>query len=651
MPIELKSAIKSILTAVSAGGVCFTVALNNQIIKLFNETIFYLIILFLLILLTSLLTLKFGSQILHWEFKSKKWLHKKAFYFLVLCIVGSYGYSLFFDFFVIHQIFYSAILLMIGLMISLVLTRYSYRLALFCVLFLFLSYAVAIYAFYPPSLGNNTDPWRDCNVALTIRKSGYIGSVTNEAYRVPIVSIVYAELSLILNISSVNASALMGLLYISIIAILAFLISKKIGARINCFSSLMAVILILSIPLVMRLSILFTPESYALIIVLTFLLVIFPNINKNNNFLVTIPFLIAIVLGHGGIDLWFIGFLTCLLILMRFFGLKYSISFKYIEKILLLLVVMTLFYFAYTVGLLKNAAWGFNNILSLLLNFVATAGTSTNVEVSSGSPFLTALLSYGSYILVAVLACIAWLGNNKIRGNFYKIFLEATFLYSLAMAFVAILGTVYFPSATLDRYLGLGSLVLLSIIAAIGLHELLNRRLPGKIFVVILTILSIATVGFGTVLTSDYNPLNITNLYATNSPVTWAERTSMYTIVSHISAGSILADWRTGQLITYSFYDQYYVQNVTASYLGNAWATLYMSQGSVSVTNLWNTGSLSTSYEYILNSANNHVLYVYRRGALDNMDLLKDISEKQLYNALVRDYNEIFSGKIEVFTG
>ena len=182
--------------------------------RVLPSSFFYLIIIFSSILFFALLIffipvhdLNEQKQLLRLKI-SKYWL-----YLVVLSIFSLYIYSLFLDFIVLNTIFYSTIILMIGLTTStcLIFTRAS-RLAIFLTLFFFLSYIVFTYAFYPPSHG--IDTWRDSEIALQTLRSGHITGVTNSSYQIPIVSLLYVMISLTLNITPVNASALMGLIYV-----------------------------------------------------------------------------------------------------------------------------------------------------------------------------------------------------------------------------------------------------------------------------------------------------------------------------------------------------------------------------------------------------------------------------------------------------
>ena len=388
MLIHLKRFAAIFIAAISVLGIGIMFLLYNEVVKFVSISIFYVLIILFSLLLISILISKrpvFDENEQN-PFRRLK-ISKKWFYLLAMGTIGVYVFSLFFDLLILNTVLYSTIMLIVGLVISIVLTRFSYRLALFCVLFLFLSYLIATYAFYPPSLGNDT--WRDINSALIITKTGHTGGITYAAYPLPVVSILYAMISLPLDISPVNASALMGIVYLLMTASLAFLISNKLGNKLNTFSSFMTVILILSIPLITLWSVGFIPEAYTFIIFLSLLLILFSSFHKTNDILILFPLLIAIVLGHGGVDLWCIGFLASLIIMMRLLGAKQDNAYISIKRVLWILTLVTLIYFVYTT-LLGTITISFHNIVNVLLNFITSPGTASsaraNITVSNGSP-------------------------------------------------------------------------------------------------------------------------------------------------------------------------------------------------------------------------------------------------------------------------
>jgi hypothetical protein len=631
------------IAVLSALGIGIMLIFHEEIIKIVRISLFYVFIFLFIILLVSISIFK---KRIHAENENRRFrkieVNKKWFYLLTLSIIVGYVFSLFFDIFGLNFIYYSTILFTLGLVMSIALTKYSYRLALFCVLFLFLSYLIAIYAFYPPSLGNDT--WRDINVALIITKSGYVGGVTNVYYQFPLVSITYAIISLILNISLVNSTVLMGILYILISAVLAFLISSKLCIKLNTFSAFMTVILMLSIPLITLWSVAFVTEAYAFIMFLCIILILFSKVPKINvAFISAIPLLIALVFGHGGVDLWCICFLGFLIIVMSFMKVKHDNSYLFIKGTLLILIPITVIYFIYAF-VVSTFTTNIYDTLQGIINFISqTAKGSTNYTISAGSPIDTALFGYGPLAICAVVAFIAWLGNEHPGNSFKDIFLEAAFIYSLAMVIVALIGTIYFPEVTLDRYLGLGSILLFSIIASVGFREFLRRGLIGKFFVGFLSALLIASIVFGGTITPDFNPFNVQTSYTVKAPPNWSDVTSIAAVVSYLNNGAIVSDWRTGLPITSSFYNEYSVQNVTATSSGY---TIDTTKGIITITYMWIPLNERAIESYI----NNNGFFIYRPGALENLNLLVGINETQIHSDLLLQYDLVFSGPIEVIT-
>jgi hypothetical protein len=631
----------------SVFGIALLAVARNAVLKHLYLSTFYVVIILLFLLLFSVLI----STLCHADKRVTKFSAAKSFqaksckfivYIIAFSVIMAFVVALFFDIFILNSMFFSTIILFIGLFVSFALTKYSYRLALFYVIFLFLAYIIAFYSFYPPILG--TDTWRDCTIAFITIKNGSISGVGNQAYEIPIVPILYSAISLVLNISPIYASALIGILYMFIIASFAFLISRKISGNVNTVSSFLVVLLVVSIPLISIWSVGFVPEAYAFMIFLSLLLILFSVRSKGTKeLMIALPLLFAIVLSHGGVDLYCIVFFAFLIIIMKLLNAKKN-PYSFIKHVLLILILLTIVYFEYTT-MLTAVTQGIDNIYNVILGFATSnTGASTPTMVSGGSSINTALLDYGPFAVCVAITTIAWLGNRRVSKSFNKIFLETVFLYSIIMITVSFLGLIYYPQGVLDRYLGFGSLLLLSIIASQGFRELLNRRLIGKVFVGLLALSLLFSICFGAVLTFNFNPFDAKNGYSVQSPPSWTQQASIDTIISHIDNGSVLADYKIGQLMDYSFLNVYGVQGFTSLYRG---IELEAQEGNITTTNL-GVYSLIATYGYISSQIDDGSLFIYRNGAFDNLNLLIGINQEQLYNTLLLNYDLVYNGPLEI---
>jgi Predicted membrane-associated HD superfamily hydrolase len=551
---------------------------------------------------------------------------------------------LFIGLFFLKTMIYSTIFLMIGVGVSLFITKWSYSLALFSILFLFLTYIGVIYVFYPPSLG--IDTWRDVNSALITINHGYISGMSNAAYQIPIMPLLYSTLSLVIGISPLYVSALLGALYIFITAVFAFIVSRKLCKKKNNFSSLITVLLVLSTPLISLWSVGFIPQAFALMSFLSFLLVLFTFSGYTvTDTLLVLPILFVMALTHGGSALWILGFFACLIVAKRFKGGKPDGAYYFIKRSFLIMGLVTAFYFTYTI-VLSQITGGIKSVLDALVNTITLTQEPSSSLVSNSDPFITALFCYGSLIIGVALAIVAWL-DNKHDFGFTGVFKNVVFVYGVIMLAVGFMGTIFLPDACLDRYLGFGSLLLLSILSAEGFTVLLKRGYIGKLFVGALTVLLVMSIGIGAILTPNFNQFNIQSSYSMQSLPDWSESVSIRTIVSHIDTGNILTDSRTGALIPN------YIIN---KYNGNVDLILFYysteagtSKGTVMITKLGAYGLVGDDAFFISN-LNKGNLFVYRTGALDKLNLLSNGSEAELVHLLDLKYDKIFFGSVEVFS-
>lgn len=566
-------------------------------------------------------------------------------YFIVSLAIGLYCFTMFFDLFILNSLYYSIIMLLVGIIISIILTLYSNRMALFFILFLFLMYIFAIYVLYPPSLG--IDTWRDINSALITTSQGSIGGMTNSAYQIPIVSLAYSILSIALGIDPVYASVIIGVLYIFMAAVYAFFISKRLSNNLSTFSSFFVVILMLSIPLIFLWTVAFISQAYAFVTFLAMLMLLFyKKTVKGADILLVLPIILVVAFTHGGVALWVMGFLASLIVGMHLRGRKHDGAFIFIKRTLFLLSFITAIYFSYT-AILSHITIGVKGITTALFNAITlNQASSSYITIVPIDPFVTALLCYGPLIVSVVLATLAWLANK--RSNYLNdVFIETAFVYGVMMLGVGLMGAIFFPSACLDRYLGFGSLLLLSIISGKGFDLLIKRGHIGKLFVGILTTLLIISICFGGVINSDSNIFNVRTSYSLSSVLNRQELASLQSIVSYEYNSAILADFQTGNRMNNLLVEKFAGEvDLVFLYFGHE---LNAKQETVRLLCLGTYG-LTANYSYVANYLDTGGLFVYRNGSLDDFNLLRGINENQLYNELTGRYCIVYNGPIDVFS-
>ncbi len=570
------------------------------------------------------------------DFKLKGWAP-----YLLLALVISFQFGSFFaDLFISNGIYYSNYTLFFGLLIAVLLTKHSCKLALFCLLFIMLSYVIMIYLFYPPTLGI----WRDCNAAIITMKTGIIGGIEHNAYAIAILPTLYSIVSLVLNISPVYSCALFGIIYLSIIIILTYLISSKLTTYVNDVSSFLSILLILSIPVIILWSVAFTPEAYAFLLFLTLLSLIISARNDTKNVIILVlPLLVMIVFGHGGTSLWSIGFFISLTLMMFLTGKRFVRFYSLIKKILLILVLITLAYFIYT-SLLFQISSNLEKVFSVVFSGLTLTSISPAITVSDSAPFATALLNYGPLAICVAMSLIAWLGNKRV-SNIKGALIESSFLYSLLTLFIAFLGVIYLPNAILDRYLGFGALLVLSILSPIGFNHLFKKGRAGRTIISFLLLLLILCASFGATLNNDSNLFGNKTAYSVVYPSNWNNKVGIETVVSNIDNGVIIADRFTGNFLFHSFLNKYIMDLESDSIEGTI---LNTPEGSITINYLGSEFLKSVTYDYVDRHIHGGDILVYRAESFDKLTLLKDVTESEMYIMLLNNCSKVYSGPVEV---
>jgi len=151
-----------------------------------------------------------------------------------------------------HLSIFSILSLIITFMI-LTLLKYDLGIALFGATMLVMIIAV-LYSIYMPSFGNDT--WRDAIQAMQIVERGGLRDLTvfHTAYPFPLVPLLYATHSIVTNIDTIWSSNVMEILYILLLTLWIYLLSKKLNTEHHRVASLLA----LTTPLVVVWSVWFT---------------------------------------------------------------------------------------------------------------------------------------------------------------------------------------------------------------------------------------------------------------------------------------------------------------------------------------------------------------------------------------------------------
>ena len=650
MLYRLKNSIVKLIIPFTFLSLILLFIFYNILVRLLGATMFFVVFLFLLVLFCTALIYRVGVKSSGKELVKKISERKIIFFFILVSIF--YSISLFYDVSILGYRFYSVFVFFISLPSLLVLVRQSTKNVFFITVVAFLLFFIAsTYLFYPPSLGN--DSWRDVVTASTIFKNGNIYANYHPAYPIPTVPLIYSITSIVSSITIVNASALLGIIYTLFVVLLIFLISIKINPdKKMYFPAFVAIILALSNPLILLWSIAYIPEANAIIMFLLLILILTSNsftkdIGKISTVLLMLLLACAIVLSHGGINLWVIFFLGSLLTLMKIYKVKTK-SYDVLKNILPIIGAITLGYFLYTT-LFDMINGGVENLTVVLFRFLSLSTPVSKVSPATlSSPEATALLSYGPIVICVVIALFVGLGNNPKRTDYLSVLKETIFLFGIAGVVMGFLGTVYLPEAILDRYLLLGSLLLLVVISSKGFDELLKRGVLGKFLLMVIIILSAMSVAFGATITPDLNLFNVSNSFSVQAPPSWSDTICINTVVMYTNSARILVDWRTGLPLLYSFANQHSTQNFE---IYGAGAEIHFSEGeTVQIPFIGYSVHRSVNKTYVEQFMDADGILIYRAIALDDMSLINDGDAIQLRDDLIKNYNIVYVGTMEVFT-
>jgi hypothetical protein len=493
----------------------------------------------------------------------------------------------------------------------------------------FLSFFVLIYMVFPPSLGNDT--WRDIIYASEMTNRGYIPQ-TYDAYPIPIPSILYTFIASVLGINLAWASMLVGLAYLSLVTILPFLIYSRVfgideGALFSSIFTLTNCMIVLWIPW-------FIPQAYsislALCIFLLGLKLAEHRRSERADMMLIILLSVPTAMGHGGVALCFIIFLSIGWLISAF--TRDIMSQRVFRKILVIFGVVTFAYLGLTTVLdvIVNSTRSIFDAISGLI--IGRAHTVYTLIVQPS--WYSYLISYAALYAIPILAFVAWLEHDRYTKSLKnKVIVETMFIGSAVFLLLAFVGNVFATYLVLDRYLGVISYIMLPIIAGLGASMLLKRGRGGKFLV--LSILVLLPIGFtfGGSFTPDYNPLGHSS-YALVANPTYGEQEIMQTFLRIVSGGQVLVDWRFGLPL-------------------EAFVRVSTSANSFKFTYIGYYG-LRVSPEDILLHMKQGGIFIYREIAFRQMDLRAgNYTLEELHKTTESICNKVYSSTngIEVFTG
>lgn len=619
----------------------FIIILNGFLVKILGAVLFYVFIIFLATLLCISVIHRYD---IHEE--SLPAIRKMGvnIYFLFVCLIVIYSATLYYDLVVLSYRFFSVFAIFVSLILLVIIAIYSKKLlSYFILIAFFLSFIFSSYLVYPPAFGSDT--WRDSIISSTIITSGSTGfNYYSTYYSLPVIPILYSVISLIFGIFSVDSTIIVGIIYISLLTLVMFLIANRINQKssftlLSCF---FAIGLALSAPLVLVWSVWFIPEAYAVVMFLLLLLILISKVNPNKNLIIILlPILIAIVLGHAVVCMWTILFVFSLVILGRVYNIKDN-RFFFINRSLIILIMIALLYFLYTI-VIESLTIGFRSLFVVFERFFTLSSSSSKPQPLSGDPLSSALLSYGSIAVCLALSLMAWFKNKNIQKNFNGVLINAMFICGLLGTVIGFLGIIYLPSATLDRYFVFESLLLLALVSSTIIGDLHKRGKIAKIFLFSLGLLMISSIAFGGTLTPDFNEFQVINKYSIKNIPTFQEKIDVNMISYHLTSGQIVTDRATGQSILYSLVNSRTLLNIEGFPNG-----ISFESSDFYVKMLFIDTAVMDPLT-VQNFFSNEGLLIYRDTAYVDMGFSMDNIADQVQTDFISGYNKVYSGYVEAF--
>jgi len=394
-----------------------------------------------------------------------------------------------------------------------------------------------LYSIYMPSFGSDT--WRDAVQAMQIVKRGGLRDLTvfHTAYPFPLVPLLYAVHSIVTNMDTIWSSNVMGILYILLLTLWIYLLSKKLNTEHHRVASL----LVLTTSLIVVWSVWFIPQAYALLMVL-------PLLFLKLHIIIVMILTLALVFGHGGMALWTLGVFIVLFIFMEMIKAKTS-AHTFLQQLSIKLALFLIIFSIYAtctviLMVLKGAV---TNVFEAVMAFLRGERILIVAPPIQAQAPITSILGVIPIAILVTLGLIRMLEENDISLSLL------TFI-SLAGLAVANVGAVAFPALDLPRYLGLGSTTLLAILSPQAFESLTRRGKLGAGYVYALLLLAVLSFGFAGTLMPE-NPYTA-NPYATwsiSGLITYNEAQELENIAFKLCCNNYLVDWRSGSYIGYKY--------------------------------------------------------------------------------------------------
>ena len=258
---------------------------------------------------------------------------------------------------------------------------------------------------------------------------------------------------------------------------------------------------------------------------------------------VMIIYVSALIMRHGGIALWTFIIIIFLVLINRILRNQISVV-RQLKIKLIVFSIIFIIYFSYTTisMILKETA---TNVFKALLKFLSgekIMTASANIQAP-----ISAVLGVIPIIALIVLSLVAIIDDREIM-------MKLLAFASLTGLGIAYIGATAFPALDLPRYLGLGSVVLLTILSSRSLETLLGRGLVGACYVFSLILLTIISFGFAGTLMPE-NPYTA-NPYATwsiSGLITYSEAYELRYIAPMLYYNNFLVDWRAGDYLAFLY--------------------------------------------------------------------------------------------------
>jgi hypothetical protein len=451
-------------------------------------------------------------------------------------------------------------------------------------------------------------------------------------------------------------TAFIGLEYLLAVLLSTLLIARRLiksknatsGNALNRIFLLTSFLVILN-PLVVTWSLEFIPQAYAVTLMLSILLLISVQKNSASAYIATLPLSFAMVLSHGGVTLWFIAFLSVWLLISLFSRKSEDAITRLIGKVLKTVTVVTLAYWIYTT-VIEVIVWGSRDIWSLLIGLISGGAVSRSAGAIVPVPWYTVALGYFAFCVSCVFAFVGW-SFCKEAAYLRRDVVNAIFLIGTMSVAVALIGNVFNPSLSLERYLGPSAFTILAILASVGLFAMYMRGIVGRAFVSLVVVTMVCGLVFGGFYTPDYAPLGQPAWLSQKAPPRYDEVKCLEHLSSTIKTNSILIDWRAGAVFEY-----YCIEKLLSE--GNGILEfkergVKISTGEVGIeVILIGSYGLTVGEKDVINYLNHeNAIFVYRKSAFEKLGLLVGVDEGYLLSAVDVKEKVYDSGRIYVFAG